>query len=67
MTESEPTTKLGRSSSRPSLGLQPAVSNGWYNSPVMSRHHAELEADFANEASTSAEVVDMIANLNVHC
>ncbi|KAJ4415453.1 hypothetical protein N0V82_007324 [Gnomoniopsis sp. IMI 355080] len=65
LTESEPTAKLGRSSSRPSLGLQPAVNNGWYNSPVMSRHHAELEADFTIQASTSARVIGTVTNLNV--
>ncbi|CAN8106151.1 unnamed protein product [Discula destructiva] len=49
LTESDPIITLGRSSSRPALNLQPAVTNGWYNSPVMSRNHAQLEADFNNE------------------
>lgn len=55
LTESEPTAILGRSSNRPALQLQPAITNGWYNSPVMSRHHAQLEADFDTEASGPSE------------
>lgn len=53
LTEKHPSVEIGRSSNRPALALQPAVTNGWFDSPVMSRHHAEIRADIRNKASDS--------------
>lgn len=58
LTKSNPTASLGRSSSRPALHLLPAIDNGVYDSPVMSRHHAELSADFDNEASAPPKMLN---------
>lgn len=54
LSQSKPTLQIGRSSTRPNVDLHPAVDNGWFNSPVMSRHHAEITADFSNKASMNA-------------
>lgn len=52
LTESRPSLQIGRSSTRSHIGLQPAVDNGWFNSPVMSRNQAEITADIPNKAGT---------------
>jgi hypothetical protein len=44
---------IGRSSSVETKNLLAAPDNAWFNCPVMSRNHAELEANFENKASTS--------------
>ncbi|KAJ0119312.1 hypothetical protein J7T55_013550 [Diaporthe amygdali] len=45
LTQSRPVLKIGRSSNRSSLGLTPMLNNGYFDSPVMSRDHAEIIAD----------------------
>ncbi|KAF3760576.1 hypothetical protein M406DRAFT_108145 [Cryphonectria parasitica EP155] len=52
LTKSRPLVRIGRSSNRPYLDIQCAVDNGWFDSPVMSRHHAEIKAEFRNKAIT---------------
>jgi hypothetical protein len=42
---------LGRSSKSQSKGCVAAKDNGWYNSAVMSREHAEIMADMENKVS----------------
>ncbi|KAK1828383.1 hypothetical protein QBC39DRAFT_374779 [Podospora conica] len=41
---------LGRSSRTQSKGCVAAKDNGWYDSPVMSREHAEMMADFKTKS-----------------
>ncbi|ROW00786.1 hypothetical protein VMCG_06493 [Cytospora schulzeri] len=57
LTESQPRVHIGRSSNRTTLGLLPTLGNGWIDSPVMSRHHAEIEADLHRQASTALDSV----------
>lgn len=33
------------------MGLTPTLDNGYFDSPVMSREHAEIEADMAGQVS----------------
>ncbi|KAI7780901.1 hypothetical protein LA080_015468 [Diaporthe eres] len=49
LTQSRPTLKIGRSSNRSALGLTPTLDNGYFDSPVMSREHAEIEADIPRQ------------------
>lgn len=49
LTQSQPRLKIGRSSNRSSMGLTPTLDNGYFDSPVMSREHAEIEADMAGQ------------------
>ncbi|POS73843.1 hypothetical protein DHEL01_v207760 [Diaporthe helianthi] len=49
LTQSHPKVLIGRSSSRSALGLIPALDNGYFDSPVMSREHAEIEADIPEQ------------------
>lgn len=51
LTQSRPTLKIGRSSNRSALGLTPTLDNGYFDSPVMSRDHAEIEADIPRQVS----------------
>lgn len=44
--------RIGRSSNRAQVDLEPAVNNGWFNSPVMSRKQAEITADIPSNVST---------------
>ncbi|KAK3392080.1 hypothetical protein B0T20DRAFT_483204 [Sordaria brevicollis] len=44
-----PILKIGRSSKLASKGFVPSSQNGWYDSPVMSRQHAEIIADFTTK------------------
>ncbi|KAK3500167.1 uncharacterized protein B0T23DRAFT_435604 [Neurospora hispaniola] len=44
-----PTLKIGRSSKLAAKGFVPSSQNGWYDSPVMSRQHAEIIADFTQK------------------
>jgi len=37
-----PTIQIGRASKSPTKNLSAAVSNAWFDSPVMSRNHAEI-------------------------
>ncbi|KAI3393803.1 hypothetical protein diail_3624 [Diaporthe ilicicola] len=49
LTQSQPTLKIGRSSNRSALALTPTLNNGYFDSPVMSREHAEIEADIPGQ------------------
>lgn len=49
LSEDNPVIPLGRSSKRETRNREPASDNGWYESRVMSREHAELSLE--NEAS----------------
>lgn len=40
-----PTIRIGRASKVPTKGCVAAKDNAWFESPVMSRHHAELLLD----------------------
>lgn len=51
LTQSRPTLKIGRSSNRSVMGLTPTLDNGYFDSPVMSREHAEIEADIPRQVS----------------
>lgn len=42
--------QIGRASKTPSKGLQAAIDNAWFDSPVMSRNHAEV---FLNDNKVS--------------
>ncbi|KAK1780813.1 hypothetical protein QBC45DRAFT_391134 [Copromyces sp. CBS 386.78] len=44
-----PTLTIGRSSKLAAKGFVPSSQNGWYDSPVMSRQHAEIIADFTQK------------------
>lgn len=49
LTQSQPKLQIGRSSNRTAMGLTPALDNGYFDSPVMSREHAEIEADIPGQ------------------
>lgn len=49
LTQSQPKLQIGRSSNRSAMGLTPALDNGYFDSPVMSREHAEIEADIPGQ------------------
>ena len=49
LTPENPSIIIGRASKTSSRGYDPAPDNAWYNSAVMSRHHAELTADFSQK------------------
>lgn len=49
LTPSQPKVLIGRSSNRLAMGLIPAIDNGYFDSPVMSREHAEIEADIPKQ------------------
>ncbi|KAM0809340.1 hypothetical protein AB5N19_09683 [Seiridium cardinale] len=46
LTKDRPTVRVGRASKQESKGFVAAEENAWFDSPVMSREHAELTADF---------------------
>ncbi|KAI0386965.1 hypothetical protein F5Y04DRAFT_242695 [Hypomontagnella monticulosa] len=45
LTSQTPTIRIGRASKVPTKGCVAAKDNAWFESPVMSRHHAELLLD----------------------
>jgi hypothetical protein len=47
----EPSIQIGRASKTLSKGLQAARENAWFDSPVMSRDHAELSYDTGTSVS----------------
>lgn len=49
LSSQNPILKIGRSSKLASKGFVPSSQNGWYDSPVMSRQHAEIIADFTSK------------------
>ncbi|KAK6080411.1 Factor arrest protein 10 [Seiridium cupressi] len=46
LAKDRPTVRVGRASKQESKGFVAAEENAWFDSPVMSREHAELTADF---------------------
>jgi hypothetical protein len=46
LTKEVPSIRIGRASKQESKGFVAARENAWFDSPVMSRDHAELIADF---------------------
>ncbi|KAB5554518.1 hypothetical protein GE09DRAFT_131015 [Coniochaeta sp. 2T2.1] len=50
LTRTNDTVKIGRSSKVPTKGFVPASGNAWFDSPVMSRNHAEIVADIDNQS-----------------
>jgi pSer/pThr/pTyr-binding forkhead associated (FHA) protein len=46
LTRQKPLISIGRASKVPAKGFTAAVNNAWFESPVMSRSHAEIFADF---------------------
>ncbi|KAI9743453.1 MAG: hypothetical protein M1818_002765 [Claussenomyces sp. TS43310] len=50
---------IGRASKSASKGLQAATGNAWFNSPVMSREHAEVSLDIEDEVVTIRDVKSM--------
>lgn len=49
LTPLSPSVELGRSDGSPNAA--PGFSNGWFDCPVMSGHHANIEVDFAEQES----------------
>lgn len=49
ITPENPIVPIGRASRSPNKGLQAALNNAWFESPVMSRDHAELYLSLENE------------------
>jgi hypothetical protein len=54
LTEATPTLQIGRASKVPSKGLAAEVDNAWFDSPVMSREHAKIVANFKDLVRTSS-------------
>jgi hypothetical protein len=52
LTQQIPSIRIGRASKVPSKGYVAAHDNTWFESPVMSRKHAELLADFDNKVGS---------------
>ncbi|KAJ5235227.1 uncharacterized protein N7469_004395 [Penicillium citrinum] len=50
LTRANPTITIGRSSKRKGPDRMPAINNGWFESRVMSREHAELSISQDQEA-----------------
>jgi pSer/pThr/pTyr-binding forkhead associated (FHA) protein len=51
-----PTIPIGRASKSVSKGLLGAVDNAWFDSPVMSRDHAEITIDAAESVCSSKDL-----------
>jgi pSer/pThr/pTyr-binding forkhead associated (FHA) protein len=53
-----PTIPVGRASKSISKGLLGAVDNAWFDSPVMSRDHAEITIDAEEKVCSSKSILD---------
>lgn len=53
LTEQTPAVRVGRASKVASKGFVAGTDNAWFESPVMSREHAELTANFQTKVSTT--------------
>jgi hypothetical protein len=51
LTEQNPSVRVGRASKVAAKGFIAGSDNAWFDSPVMSREHAELIANFDTKAS----------------
>ncbi|KAI0472794.1 hypothetical protein GGR56DRAFT_583113 [Xylariaceae sp. FL0804] len=58
ITSDKPSVKIGRSSKDTAKGFVAAADSAWFESPVMSRKHAELTIDF-NTSPKSAYLTDV--------
>ncbi|KAH9906986.1 hypothetical protein F4778DRAFT_724247 [Xylariomycetidae sp. FL2044] len=58
LTREAPTIQIGRASKVTSKGYVAASDNAWFDSPVMSRRHAELTARF-DDTPTSISIKDV--------
>jgi hypothetical protein len=56
LTRMEPTAPVGRSSKVAAKACLAAENNAWFETPVMSREHAELTADFDKKTITLKDV-----------
>lgn len=54
LTRMEPTARVGRASKVHAKDCLAAENNAWFETPVMSRKHAELTADFDNKVGDNA-------------
>ncbi|KAI1635322.1 hypothetical protein F4809DRAFT_651224 [Biscogniauxia mediterranea] len=52
LTRKAPSIRIGRASKVPTKGFVAAKENAWFDSPVMSRQHAELIANFDTSPKT---------------
>ncbi|KAI1484760.1 hypothetical protein F5X96DRAFT_662988 [Biscogniauxia mediterranea] len=52
LTRKAPSIRIGRASKVPTKGFVAAKENAWFDSPVMSRQHAELIANFDTRPKT---------------
>ncbi|KAH8592786.1 SMAD/FHA domain-containing protein [Bisporella sp. PMI_857] len=51
--------RIGRASKSPNKNLTAAVDNAWFDSPVMSREHAELQFHSQNSTVTIRDIGSM--------
>ncbi|KAG8169086.1 hypothetical protein KVR01_001835 [Diaporthe batatas] len=63
LTQSQPKVLIGRSSNRSAMGLTPAIDNCYFDSPVMSREHAEIEADIPQQVVRIRDACSMHGTL----
>jgi pSer/pThr/pTyr-binding forkhead associated (FHA) protein len=54
-----PTIPIGRASKSISKGLLGAVDNAWFDSPVMSRDHAEITVNTEDKVCSSLLIIDL--------
>ncbi|RDW60826.1 hypothetical protein BP6252_12209 [Coleophoma cylindrospora] len=59
LTPNSPTIKVGRASKSVSKGLMGATENAWFDSPVMSRNHAEISLDLEKNVVTIKDIGSM--------
>ncbi|KAI1336117.1 hypothetical protein F5Y15DRAFT_219459 [Xylariaceae sp. FL0016] len=52
LTRAVPSIRVGRASKVSSKGFVAAIDNAWFESPVMSREHAMITADFDSDPTT---------------
>ena len=52
LSQAAPTQQIGRASKVSTKGLTAAVDNAWFDSPVMSRDHAQIVANFKDLVRT---------------
>lgn len=53
------TIQIGRASKSPSKGLHAAADNAWFDSPVMSRNHAEISLNVESNVITIRDIGSM--------
>lgn len=53
LTRNHDTLQIGRASKVATKGFVAAADNAWFDSPVMSRNHAEIFADFDDKVRST--------------